>query len=70
MGENSPSTEFTTVADKGVSLEDAPSFAQVEASLAEAGRNILVADPNERISEDKNLRPVCVARQMAPERAL
>jgi hypothetical protein len=31
----------------------------VEASLAKAVRNYLLAEPNERISEDENLRPVC-----------
>lgn len=32
---------------------------RIEASLAAAMRNYLVAEQNERISEDKNLRPVC-----------
>jgi hypothetical protein len=37
-----------------------PSLAEVEASLAEAVRNYLLAEPNDRISEDESLRPVCM----------
>lgn len=34
-------------------------FNRVESSLAAAVRNYLLAEQNERISEDENLRPVC-----------
>lgn len=37
-----------------------PSFAEVETSLAEAVRNYILAERNDRISEDENLRPVCM----------
>ena len=37
-----------------------PSFAEVETSLAEAVKRYLLAEPNDRISEDENLRPVCM----------
>jgi len=36
-----------------------PSFSEVESSLASAVRSYLLAEPNEHISEDANLRPVC-----------
>jgi hypothetical protein len=36
-----------------------PSFAEVETSLAAAVQDYLLAEPNDRISEDENLRPVC-----------
>ena len=36
-----------------------PSFSEVETSLALAVRNYLLAEPNDHISEDGNLRPVC-----------
>jgi hypothetical protein len=37
-----------------------PSFAEVEASLGAAVRDYLAAEPNPHISEDANLRPVCM----------
>jgi hypothetical protein len=36
-----------------------PSFSEVETSLAAAMQNYLLAEPNEHISEDENLREVC-----------
>lgn len=36
-----------------------PSLAEVEASLAAVVHGYLLAEPNDRISEDENLRPVC-----------
>ena len=35
------------------------SFSEVEASLADAARSYLLAEPNDRISEDENLCAVC-----------
>ena len=35
------------------------SFIEFEVSLATAVRNYLLAEQNDRISEDENLRPVC-----------
>jgi hypothetical protein len=36
-----------------------PSISEVETSLATAVQNYLLAGPNDHISEDENLRPVC-----------
>jgi hypothetical protein len=45
--------------DKGESVMARPSLAEVEASLAAAVQGYLLAEPNERISEDENLGSVC-----------
>jgi hypothetical protein len=36
-----------------------PSFLEVETSLTTVVQNYLLAEPNDHISEDENLRPVC-----------
>ena len=42
-----------------ISIMTGPSLSEVETSLAAAVQDHLLAEPNDRISEDNNLRPLC-----------